>query len=129
VPYSLLADIVLVAHLAFVLFAGLGGLLALHWRRAAWVHIPAVAWGAFIEVSGGICPLTPLENSLRKAAGGTGYQGGFIEHYLVPLLYPDALSRDAQYFLAAFLVALNVVIYAFVWRRRGRRRPNQEPTK
>ena len=115
--YGFLADLVLVGHLAFVAFAALGGLLALRWAKAAWVHLPAVAWGAFIEVSGGVCPLTPLENRLREAAGGAGYEGGFVEHYLVPLLYPDALSRDTQFVLAALLVAGNVAIYALVWWR------------
>jgi len=111
------ADLVLLLHLAFVLFAALGGLLALRWRRAPWVHLPAAAWGAFIEISGGICPLTPLENRFREAAGASGYQEGFIEHYLVSLLYPE-LTRETQFVLAALLVVLNVVVYTIVWRRR-----------
>jgi len=114
---AFLADLVLVVHLAFVAFAALGGLLALRWRRAAWVHLPAAAWGAYIEISGGICPLTPLENRLRQGAGGTGYDGGFVEHYLVALLYPEALTRGTQFTLAALLVVLNLVVYGFVWRR------------
>jgi len=126
VAYDLLADIVLVAHLAFVLFAGLGGLFALRWRRAPWVHLPAVAWGTFIEISGGICPLTPLENRLRQIAGGAGYEQGFIEHYIVSLLYP-ALPRNTQFILAALLVVLNIIIYAIVWRRLARR-PALPPT-
>lgn len=117
-PYSVLADIVLVAHLTFVLFAALGGLLALRWRKAPWLHLPAVVWGAFIEVSGGICPLTPLENGLREAAGATGYGEDFLGHYIVSLLYPEALSRDTQFVLAALLGAVNLVIYGIVWRRR-----------
>jgi len=116
--YAFLADLVLVLHLAFVVFAALGGLLAFRWRRAPWVHLPAVAWGGFVELTGRICPLTPLENWLREAAGGTGFQGGFVEHYLVALLYPATLSRDVQLQLTASLVLLNVVIYAAVWRRR-----------
>jgi len=112
-----LADLVLLVHLAFVLFAALGGLLALRWRRAPWVHLPAAAWGAYIEISGGICPLTPLENRLREAAGGTGYAGDFIGHYLVSLLYPEGLTRGAQLALAALLVVLNVAVYTIVWRR------------
>lgn len=120
-PAALLADLVLVAHLAFVAFAALGGLLALRWRRVPWVHLPAVAWGAFIEIRGGVCPLTPLENRLRQAAGGSGYKGDFIEHYIVSVLYPSGLSRDAQFVLAALLLVLNLVVYAVVWRR-GRRR-------
>jgi hypothetical protein len=120
VPAALLADLVLVAHLAFVVFAALGGLLALRWRRAPWVHLPAVAWGAFIEISGGVCPLTPLENRLRQAAGESGYHGDFIEHYVVSLLYPSGLSRDAQFVLAALLAVLNLAVYAIVWRRSRR---------
>jgi hypothetical protein len=120
VGYGFLADLVLVGHLAFVLFAALGGLLWLRWRLAPLAHLPALAWGAFIEISGGICPLTPLENRLREAAGGAGYEGGFVEHYVLPLLYPSALTRDIQFVLAAFLVALNVAIYSLAWaRRRG----------
>jgi hypothetical protein len=118
----LLANLVLIVHLAFVLFAALGGLLALRWRYAPLVHVPAVAWGAYIEISGGVCPLTPLENRLREAAGASGYQGGFLEHYLVALLYPTGLSRGAQFALAAVLVLLNIGIYAAVWRRRRRGR-------
>lgn len=119
-PHALLADLVLVAHLGFVLFAALGGLLVLRWPRVAWLHLPAVAWGAWIEATGGICPLTPLEDSLRRAAGGTGYEGDFLEHYVVSLLYPAALTREIQLALALLLVALNVAIYAWAWRRRRR---------
>jgi len=124
--YTLLADLVLVAHLGFVLFAALGGLLALRWRRAPWLHLPAVAWGTFVEISGGVCPLTPLENVLRHHAGGEGYGESFLEHYLVSLLYPSALSRGIQFALAALLVTLNLVVYAFVLRRSAlRRRPHR----
>ncbi|HSK11267.1 MAG TPA: DUF2784 domain-containing protein [Vicinamibacterales bacterium] len=126
-PYDFLADVVLVVHLGFVLFVVLGGLLALRWRMAPLVHLPALAWGAYIEISGGICPLTPLENRLREAAGGTGYDEGFIEHYLVPILYPSALSRDSQFTLAGLLVVLNLVIYVTVWRRRVARRRGRAP--
>lgn len=112
-----LANLVLLAHLAFVLFAALGGLLALRWRWVPLVHLPAVAWGAWIEVSGGVCPLTPLENRLREAAGSGGYEGGFVDHYLVALLYPSSLTRDAQMALAAGLLVLNLVVYLFAWRR------------
>jgi hypothetical protein len=125
--YSLLAGLVLGLHLAFVLFASLGGLLALRWRRAPWVHLPAVAWGAFIEFSGRVCPLTPLENWFRRAAGKAGYDGGFLEHYLVSLLYPDSLSRATQLALAAVLVALNLAVYSMVWWRL-RARPTRQPT-
>ncbi|MEL7536236.1 MAG: DUF2784 domain-containing protein [Pseudomonadota bacterium] len=115
--YRVLADLVVIVHLGFILFAMLGGLLALRWRWAPLLHLPAVLWGAYIELSGGICPLTPLENDLRHAAGSSGYTGGFIEHYLIPLIYPSGLTHSVQVLLAAVLVAANVVIYAFVvWR-------------
>jgi hypothetical protein len=120
-----LADLVLLAHLAFVLFVALGGLLALRWRHVPWVHLPAVAWGVLIEISGGICPLTPLENRLRAAAGEARYEESFIEHYILPVLYPAALTRETQFVLAAFLVSLNLVVYVAVWyrwRRSGRER-------
>jgi len=119
--YSLLADLVLVLHLAFVLFVVAGGLLALRWPGAAWVHLPMAAWGVFIELSGRICPLTPLENRLRLAAGQAGYEGDFVAYYLLPVLYPRGLTREAQFVLAAALVAVNVGIYCVVWRRRARR--------
>jgi hypothetical protein len=121
VGYAFLADLALVVHLSFVLFASLGGLLALRWRRAPWVHLPAAVWGVLIEVGGGVCPLTPLENRLREAAGAIGYEGGFVEHYLVALLYPAGLSRNLQFTLAGVLVAMNLAVYAAVWRRRSRR--------
>jgi hypothetical protein len=118
-----LADVVLLLHLAFVLFVVAGGLLALHWRWAPVVHLPAAGWGVFIEVTGRICPLTPLENALRRAAGSSGYPGGFIEHYLVPLIYPESLSQPIQLVLAGVVVVVNGGIYSAVFlRRRGRRR-------
>lgn len=119
----LLADLVLVAHGAFIVFVVAGGLLALRWRWAPVVHLPAAAWGVLIEVSGGICPLTPLENRLRRAAGESGYAGGFVEHYLVPLVYPEALTYPIQLGLAAGVVAANALVYGIVVRRwRARRR-------
>lgn len=118
--YSLLADAVLVFHFAFILFVGGGGLLALWWRRAPWFHLPIAAWGVYIELSGDVCPLTPLENDLRRMAGGEGYTGSFIEHYLLPIIYPSGLTRDVQLVLAALVVALNAGVYGFVWLRRRR---------
>jgi len=122
VLYSLLADAVLLFHFAFILFVGGGGLLALRWRRAPWLHLPIAAWGVWIELSGNICPLTPLENSLRRAAGEQGYTGGFIEHYLLPIIYPSGLTRGVQLTLAALVIALNLGIYGLVYVRRKRSR-------
>ena len=116
--YRLLADLVVILHLGFVLFVVLGGLLALRWPRAAWLHLPAALWGAGIEFLQGICPLTPLENHLRRLGGEAGYSGGFVEHYLLPVLYPVGLGRGLQIGLGIAVVALNAVIYAIVWRRR-----------
>ena len=112
------ADTVLVLHLAFIVFVCAGGLLALRWRFAPLVHLPAAAWGVFIELSGRICPLTPLENALRRAAGQSGYTGGFIEHYLIPTIYPAELTQPTQVALAGVVVALNVLVYSAVWWRR-----------
>lgn len=116
--YGLLADFVVTLHLAFVLFTVLGGLLALRWRWIPWLHLPAAAWGGFVEVTGRICPLTPLENWLRSAAGGSRYEGDFIEHYLVPMIYPPTLTRGIQLALGGLLVVVNAAIYTLVWRRR-----------
>jgi Protein of Unknown function (DUF2784) len=119
--YRAAADAVLLLHLAFVLFVVLGGFLVLRWRKLAWAHLPAVAWGALIEFSGWICPLTPLEIALRHAAGDAAYAGDFVEHYIVALLYPDSLTRDVQVALGIAVVLLNTVIYGAVLRRQYRR--------
>lgn len=124
-PYGLLADAVAVLHLAFVAFAVGGGFLVWRWRGVLWLHLPALAWGTWIELAGGICPLTPLENRLRDLAGERGYESGFIEYYLLPLLYPVGLTRDTQWLLAAGLVAVNVLAYSVIIRR-ARRRDLQE---
>jgi hypothetical protein len=118
--YGNLATLVVLAHFAFILFVMFGGLLALRWRWVPWAHIPCFVWGAGIEVVGGICPLTPLENFLREAAGEAPYMGTFIEHYILPVMYPAGLTRTVQLVLAVGLVALNVAIYAWVIRRRRR---------
>lgn len=120
--YATLATLVLVVHGAFVLFVVAGGLLALRWPRAAWAHLPAAAWGAGIELAGGVCPLTPLENRLRDLAGQAGYDGGFVEHYLLASIYPDGLTRETQVVVGLAVVAVNVLVYAGVWRRRRRAR-------
>lgn len=117
--YRLLADLVVLLHSAFVLFVVLGGLLALRWPRAAWLHLPTALWGAGIEFAAGICPLTPLENHLRRLGGEAGYTGGFVEHYVLPVLYPDGLTRGVQLALGMFVLVLNLVVYAVVWRRRS----------
>lgn len=116
--FRLLADATVAVHLAFVLFVVFGGLLVIRRPRLAWVHLPAAAWAALIEFAGWICPLTPLENWLRSRAGGTGYRGSFVERYLLPVLYPDELSRELQFGLGAFVIVVNAVVYLFVWRRR-----------
>ena len=118
--HRLAADAVLLLHLGFILFVLLGGLLALRWRWAPLLHLPAAAWGVYVELSGGLCPLTPLENRLRSAAGEAGYTGGFIEHYLLALIYPAGLTHEIQYVLAAIVVGVNGLAYAWVWRRRRR---------
>jgi hypothetical protein len=118
VLYRFLADLVVVLHFGFVLFVVLGGLLALRWPRAAWLHLPAAAWGAGIEFAAGICPLTPLENRLRHLGGEGGYAGGFVEHYVLPVLYPEGLTREAQLAIGAFVIAFNLAIYFLAWRRR-----------
>lgn len=116
--HSLLADLVLVLHLGFVLFVVFGGLFALRWRWAPGVHLPAVAWGVWVELTGGVCPLTPLENALRQSAGEAGYTGGFVEQYLLPLLYPAWLDLPTQVVLAAFALVTNAIIYGAAWRKR-----------
>lgn len=120
--YQLLADLVLVIHLAFIAFVVGGGLLALRWPRAAWLHLPAAAWGALIEFMGWICPLTPLENHFLQLAGATGYQGGFIARYIWPLIYPTQLTPAIQTVLGGIVIVLNSIIYAFVFMKVKRRR-------
>jgi hypothetical protein len=120
VPYGVLADLLLLLHGAFVLFVVAGGLLVLRWPRLAWAHLPAALWGAGIEFSGGICPLTPVEQAWRRAAGERAYSGGFIEHYVTAALYPSGLTRGVQIVLGAAVLALNGWVYWRLWRRRGR---------
>ncbi|MGH6960288.1 MAG: DUF2784 domain-containing protein [Dongiaceae bacterium] len=116
--FALLAGAIVLVHLAFVVFAASGALLALRWPWLPWVHVPAVAWAAFIEFAGGICPLTPLENSLRARAGLDYYSGDFVAQYLFPVLYPDGLTREAQIIVGAVVLAVNVAVYTWLWRRR-----------
>lgn len=118
----LLADLVVLLHVAFVLFVVLGGLLVWRWPRLAWAHLPAVAWGAWVEFAGRVCPLTPLENWLRRQGGGDAYASSFVEHYLMPVLYPASLSRDLQWLLGGLVLVVNAAVYAVAALRAGRRR-------
>ena len=115
-PYALLANLVLVLHAAFILFVIFGGLLVFRRKRVAWLHVPAAFWGMLIEFRGWICPLTYLENDLRAAAGGSEYSSGFIDHYLVPLVYPAQLSPAIQVILGLAVLLINLVIYTLVLR-------------
>lgn len=115
-----LADLVLLMHLGFVLFVLFGGLLALRWRMILWVHLPAALWGIFVEFGGWICPLTPLENWLRTQAGDASYEGDFIVRYLLPILYPKALTPEIQVVLGTLVLVVNLVIYGWLWRARRR---------
>ena len=119
VPWLLLADLVVVLHLAFVAFVVAGGLAVWRWPRAAWLHLPAAAWGAGIEWAGAVCPLTPVENYLRSLGGAGTYQGDFVREYLLPVLYPAGLTRPTQVALGVFVVAVNAVVYGWwLYRRR-----------
>jgi Protein of Unknown function (DUF2784) len=118
--FRLFADVTVLVHLAFVLFVVLGGLLAARWPSVAWVHLPAAAWGAWVELAGWVCPLTPLENWLRTQGGGTAYASSFVEHYLMPLLYPAVLTRETQYTLGVLVLLVNAVIYVALLRGRAR---------
>jgi hypothetical protein len=117
-----LADVVVLLHLLFILFMLLGGLAALRWRWFPWIHLPAALWGVYLEISGRVCPLTPLEIWLRQKGGSSGYEGGFVEHYLLPIIYPAALTREVQLLLGIGLLGVNIVVYAIVRRLAIRRR-------
>ena len=116
-----MADVVLILHFTFILFVILGAVLVLRWKRLAWIHIPCAVWGAWIEFQGSICPLTPLENRWRRLGGEAGYSGGFIEHYVVPLIYPSGLTRRMQIQLGLVVVAINIAVYGLIYWRRWRR--------
>lgn len=126
--WRLLANLVVVLHLAFVAFAVFGGFAIWRWRTVAFAQLPALAWGCWIELSGRICPLTPLENMLRYRAGDAGYSGGFIEHYILPVLYPAGLTASIQAWLAAVLVAVNLIAYGGLWMRMRAQRMRPEST-
>ncbi len=116
--YQLAADAVLLVHGAFILFAVFGALLALRWRPVLWLQAPAFAWATFVMATARICPLTPLENALRQQAGEAGYGGGFIEHYLLAVIYPDGLTRSVQIALGGFVLLIQLAVYLWLWRRR-----------
>ncbi|MCX7660295.1 MAG: DUF2784 domain-containing protein [Caldimonas manganoxidans] len=119
--YRTLADLLVLLHLGFVVFVVLGGFLVWRWPRLVWVHLPAAAWGAWIELSAGICPLTPLENHLRQAGGQAGYTTSFVEHYVMPLLYPVGLTPAVQAWLGIGVMAINALAYGlWGWRRLSR---------
>ena len=122
--YRFLADFVLIAHLAFCAYAVLGGLPALRWRRAAWPHALALGWGLLVQLANWTCPLTPLENWLRRAGGEAGYEGGFVEHHVSAVLYPERLTVGFRVSLGLLLFAVNVLVYSYVfarWRAGGLR--------
>jgi hypothetical protein len=122
--YHVLSNLVLLSHLVFVLFVVLGGLLVLKWKRLAWLHVPAFLWGAFIEFAGWVCPLTPLENWLLEKGSGLVYRTDFIEHYILPLLYPYALTRNLQIFLGLFVLSVNLGLYGWIlWRTAPKKAP------
>ncbi len=120
--YRLCADIAVATHTAFVVFAVFGGLVALRWRKVIWLHVPAVLVAALAEFTGWICPLTPLENWFRVRGGEAGYTGSFIEHYIVPVLYPTGLTRRIQVVLGTAVVMLNLLVYAYIAVVRLRRK-------
>lgn len=119
--YGLLADLVVVVHLGFVVFVVVGGLLVLRWGWVAWFHLPSALWGALIEFFGWMCPLTPLERWLRRRAGEAGYEGGFVEHYILPVLYPGEMTRGVQIALGVGVVVLNLCIYGWLLLSRRER--------
>lgn len=118
------ADFIIIIHFGFIVFVVLGGFLVLRWPKVMWLHLPAVAWGVVIEFARFICPLTPLENKLRIAAGESGYSSGFIDQYLVPVVYPDGLNRPAQIALGVVVISINLVLYSVVVAKRKRNKEN-----
>lgn len=119
--YTLAADAVVLLHLGFVLFVVAGGLLVFRWRRVALLHLPAVVWAVLLEFRGWLCPLTPLELSLRASGGQAGYSGGFVEYYILPVLYPAELDSTLQIALGIFVIVINVAVYGWLlWRLKYR---------
>ncbi len=124
--WGVLAEAVVVLHFCFVLFVLFGGALALRWPKVAWGHLPAAAWGALISFAGWVCPLTPLEKWLRREGGAAGYEGGFVEHYILPVLYPRGLTPGIQIVLGLIVIVLNLLVYRHVYRQ-ARRRASMAP--
>jgi len=112
----ILADLLVLLHLLFVVFVVAGGFLLLRWPKIAWLQVPAAVWGAYIEFSSGICPLTPLENHLRALGGEAGYSVSFVERYLMPILYPANLTVPIQIVLGGLVVVVNLAAYALAYR-------------
>ena len=123
--YRIAADLVLALHLGFIVFAVLGGLLILRYHWVVYIHVPGALWGAFVEITGRICPLTLWENSLRQSAGESGYAESFVEHYLLPVIYPAGLTRSIQFCIAGFVIVVNVVIYGWLLYRCKRSRTTE----
>jgi hypothetical protein len=119
-PYAFLADLALLLHFGFILFVVVGGAMVLRLPRLAWLHLPAAAWGAAVELFGWYCPLTDLENHWRRLAGGPGYDSSFIDRYLTPLIYPEDLTRDSQIMLGLIVLALNLLVYGWLIYRQKR---------
>ena len=116
--YRFAADLTLILHLLFIVFVLFGGLLCLHRTRWLWLHLPSMLWGVWVEWAGWVCPLTPLENHFRQSASGQGYRDDFVEHYLIPLIYPEQLTVSLQWFLGSLVLAINIFIYYYVFQRR-----------
>jgi hypothetical protein len=116
-PYRILADIIVLIHLLFIIFVVSGGLLGFYKKWTVWVHIPAAVWGALVELTGWFCPLTPLENRFRISGGAVGYEGSFVEQYIIPLIYPENLTRNTQIAMGISVIVINAVIYFFLIKR------------
>jgi len=122
--YRIAADSVAVLHFMFILFVVFGGFLAIRWHKVSWFHIPMAVWGALIEFAGWICPLTPLENKLRRASGDSGFAAGFIEEYILPVIYPAGMTRGVQIALGSAVIIINIFIYGYLLSRRSRKSRN-----
>jgi len=116
--YRFLADAIVVVHFLFILFVIAGGMLVLRRPRLAILHLPAVIWGATVELCGWGCPLTPLENYFRRLSGDYGYSVDFVEHYLIPLIYPENLTVEIQYILGGAVIVVNLIFYFIIWRSK-----------